>query len=156
MVGRMDNPRLNPDNVVCHRVERRASGSRRPRLFVGPWLGFMDKLVVKRPIRVDGLDPITSAAYAFDYQEVKNVGATSSADRTARQQRGVPVLQRSPPLMYGMGLIEHLAEILLTLRQTTPRLFARLTHGALTHSVITCWRLKYGRILAPVPGHQRR
>ena len=40
---------------------RRACGSRATTPFVGPWLGFMDKLVVKRPIEVDGPDPITSA-----------------------------------------------------------------------------------------------
>ena len=42
--------------------------------FLAPWLGFMDTLVVHRPIRVDGPDPIGSAAYAFDYQEVKKSG----------------------------------------------------------------------------------
>ena len=63
------------------------------------------------------------------------------ADRTARQTEVSHFFNASPPVMYGMGLIEHLAADPLTLRQTT-RLFA-VMHGALTDAVITCWRLKY-------------
>jgi hypothetical protein len=141
MVGRVEDPRLNPDNIVYDKAP--AAGVWQPTSapFLGPWLGFLDKLVVKRPIKVDGPDPITSAAYAFDYQEVKNVGAASGADRTARQTEVAQFFNGNPPVMYGAALIQHLTTNPLTLRQTA-RLFAAM-HGALTDAVITCWRLKY-------------
>ena len=147
MVDRVEDPRLNPDGFVYDKAAAPGVWPATTASFVGPWLGFMDKLVVKRPIKVDGPDPVTSAAYAFDYQEVKNVGASTGADRTARQTEVAQFFNGTPPVIYGTGLIEHLTADPLTLRQTA-RLFA-VMHGAMTDSVITCWRLKYDGFWRP-------
>jgi hypothetical protein len=49
------------------------------------WLGFVDKVVDVPDVALDGPDPLTSAAYATDYNEVRLIGAVDSAGRTADQ-----------------------------------------------------------------------
>ena len=60
------------------------------------WLGFVKPLVQRTPITVDGPDPIDSAAYAADFDEVKRLGSANSTERTAAQTRDCPLLQREP------------------------------------------------------------
>ena len=50
-----------------------------------PWLGFVKPLVLRSPVAVDGPDPIGSAAYAADFNEVKRLGSKASTARTAAQ-----------------------------------------------------------------------
>ncbi len=50
-----------------------------------PWLGFVKPLVLPNPVTVDGPDPIDSAAYATDFNEVKSLGSATSKKRTAAQ-----------------------------------------------------------------------
>ncbi len=108
---------------------------------VAPWLGFVDPLVSRRPIRVNGPDPIDSAEYAADLLEVKRVGRATDADRTDHQTETAMFFNSNPPVMYTDALVRHLETRPLGLLATT-RLFARM-HGAMTDSVITVWRLKY-------------
>jgi hypothetical protein len=106
-----------------------------------PWLGFVDPLVSRRPIEVDGPDPITSAEYAFDYQEVKRVGGATDADRTPHQTETALFFTANALAMVPDALVRHLEENPLSLRRTA-RLFARM-HGAMADSVVTVWRLKF-------------
>ena len=149
MVSRVEDPRLNPDGIVYDKAAAPGIWPATTASFLAPWLGFMDTLVVHRPIRVDGPDPIGSAAYAFDYQEVKNVGASESLDpdRTDHQTETAVFFNSNSATMLGLGLVGLLEDDPLTLRQTA-RLFA-VMHGAMTDSVITCWRLKYNGFWRP-------
>ena len=55
---------------------------------VAPWIGFVDPLVLRRPLRANGPDPISSFDYAMDYQEVKR--SAPSPGPTARTTRPIP------------------------------------------------------------------
>ena len=51
------------------------------------WLGFVKPVVDVPPVALDGPDPLTSAAYARDYKEVRRVGAVERAPRTGPRRR---------------------------------------------------------------------
>ncbi len=108
---------------------------------LAPWLGFVRPLVVRSPIKVDGPDPIGSAAYAVDYAEVKATGGTTAADRTAYQTETAVFFNSNSAIMVSEALLGHLDRHPLDVRATA-RMFA-VIHGAMTDSVITCFRLKY-------------
>lgn len=108
---------------------------------LAPWLGFVNLLVLPHRVAVDGPDPITSPEYAFDYQEVKRIGAAVDADRTAFQTDTANFFNSNSAIMVSEALLSHLDVRPLSLLRTA-RLFARI-HSAMTDSVITCWRLKY-------------
>lgn len=149
LLARVEDPRLNPSGITYSKPP--APGVWQPApggSMLGAWLGFMDKLVVDRPIRVDGPDPITSAAYAFDYQEVKRVGVVGDTiHRTPHQTDTALFFNSNSGVMLGEALLAHLEDHPLGLRRTT-RMFA-VMHGAMTDAVITCWRLKYDGFWRP-------
>ena len=79
--GRFDAPvRLHED--------RRPSGSGRLHPFPAgwrlPWLGFVDPVVDVAPVALDGPDPVSSAAYATDYEEARMVGLDDRVDEDPR------------------------------------------------------------------------
>jgi hypothetical protein len=51
------------------------------------WLGFVKPVIDVRPVKVDGPDALTSAAYARDYEEVRKAGELNAplTDRTQEQ-----------------------------------------------------------------------
>ena len=108
---------------------------------VAPWIGFVDPLVLRRPLRANGPDPISSFDYAMDYQEVKTVGALAGADRTDHQTDTALFFTSNSAIMVGEALLRHLDDHPLSLAETA-RLFA-VMHTAMTDAVISCWRLKY-------------
>ena len=108
---------------------------------LAPWLGFVDPLVSRRAIKVDGPDPITGAGYASDYAEVKRVGRATDADRTLYQTETALFFNDNIVVLLSDALVRHLEERAMSLRSTA-RLFARV-HGAVGDSIITTWRLKY-------------
>jgi hypothetical protein len=108
------------------------------------WLGSLKPLVLRRPVRVDGPDPLHSRQYAADYREVKRLGgdAASGTQRSQKQTDTALFFNSNSATMVGDALIRHLesgAED-LTLRRTA-LLFARI-HAAMTDSVIQVWQLK--------------
>lgn len=106
------------------------------------WLGRVDPLVLEHRVRVNGPDPITSAAYAFDYQEVKRVGgAGPTADRTDHQAQTATFFTPNLPFMMQESVLGLLAAAPMSLRSTA-RTFAQM-HAAMSDAIITCWRLKY-------------
>lgn len=52
-----------------------------------PWVGYVRPFIVPDVgmLRSDGPNPVTSAAYAADFNEVKRVGSLTSTTRTADQ-----------------------------------------------------------------------
>ena len=106
-----------------------------------PWLGFVDPVIDVSPVALDGPDPITSAAYAQDYNEVRELGSIGSATRTAQQTAVAQFFSGNPVLTYHGALCDLLDERPLGLVPTT-RLFARIDAATAT-SFIQTWRLKY-------------
>jgi hypothetical protein len=107
---------------------------------LAPWLGSVDPLVLRRPVKLDGPDELTSTSYARDYEEVRVFGALTGSPRTAEQTAIALFFNVNPPIMQGDALIRHLEEEPMSLLDTA-RLFARM-HAAMTDSVIEAWRLK--------------
>lgn len=106
-----------------------------------PWLGFVTPVVDVGPVSLDGPDPLTSAAYAQDYEEVRTLGAVDSADRSAEQTAVARFFSGNPVPMYRTALCNLLQAEPLGLLPTT-RLFARID-AAVANSFIQTWRLKY-------------
>lgn len=108
---------------------------------LAPWLGFVDPLVLDDLVEADGPDPITSLAYAFDYEEVRRVGKATGADRTQAQTDTAIFFNANAVTMLSGGLLGYLDQHPMSLRKTA-RLFARM-HGAMADALIANWRLKY-------------
>ncbi len=106
-----------------------------------PWLGFVKPLVLPKPVSVDGPDPIGSAAYAADFNEVKRVGSATSSERTAAQTDTANFFRVNPVLQLRQALLDHLASHPLSLAGTT-RMFAALD-AATADALIQAWRLKF-------------
>ena len=109
-------------------------------------LGFVDLLMLHHRVRLNGPDPLGSAEYARDFNEVKALGSnqppapgdTEAAARIAT----ATFFNSNSATMVGLATIGYLRDHPRGIR-TTARLFAAM-HGAMTDSVITCWRLKFG------------
>jgi hypothetical protein len=106
-----------------------------------PWLGFVKPLVLAKPIPVDGPDPIDSAAYAADFNEVKRLGSRTSTERTTAQTETAKFYSANIVLQLREALIDHLDSHPLSLGRTA-QLFAALD-AATADSLIQAWRLKH-------------
>ena len=106
-----------------------------------PWLGFVKPLVLRSPVAVDGPDPIGSAAYAADFNEVKRLGSKASTARTAAQTETAKFFSANIVLQLRQALLLRLESHPLSLARTA-RLFAALD-AATADSLIQAWRLKY-------------
>ncbi len=106
-----------------------------------PWLGYVDPVVDVAPMALDGPDPVDSAAYAQDYEEVRTLGSVAGTDRTMPQTAVAQFFSANPMLMYRNALCEFLDAEPLGLLPTT-RLFARIDAATAT-TFIETWRLKF-------------
>jgi hypothetical protein len=106
-----------------------------------PWLGFVTPVIDVAPVAVDGPDPLTSAAYARDYEEVRTLGAVDSARREDEQTAVARFFSANPMPVYRTALCDLLRAEPLGLLPTT-RLFARID-AAVANSLIQTWGLKY-------------
>jgi hypothetical protein len=110
---------------------------------LGAWIGSLRPLVVDpHTAAADGPDPLTSAAYAADYNEVRRLGSTNSADRTQDQ--------KDTALFFVPNAVTQLDDALIANLEAHParldvvetaHLFAAM-HASLTDSLIQCWQLK--------------
>ena len=113
---------------------------------LGAWLGSLDFMVLKQPIRVNGPDLLTTRAYAKDYREVKRLGGSdlSGHERTQYQTDTALFFASNAATMVGDAVIRYLESPAgaqkLSLHRTA-LLFARM-HTAMTDSVIQAWQLK--------------
>ena len=105
------------------------------------WLGFLRPVVDVEPVALDGPDPLGSAAYATDYQEVAAVGSTTSTTRTAEQTAIAQFFAPNVNIAYRLAVCDLLDGEPMGLLPTT-RLFARIDAAVLT-SFIQTFRLKY-------------
>jgi hypothetical protein len=107
---------------------------------LAPWLGSLRPLVLRRTVPVDGPHPLTSHAYAREFNEVKRLGEEQSADRTRRQTATALFFNSNSAVMVGDALIRRLEQQPIGLHRTA-RVFAAM-HAAMTDTVIRCWELK--------------
>lgn len=108
---------------------------------LAPWLGFVRPLVLRQIVRVPGPDPLTSAAYAADFDEVRRLGSATSTERTAEQTQTALFFDSNSAIMLTEALVRHLRLDPIGV-QRTARLFAA-AHGAEADSIIAAWRQKF-------------
>ena len=107
---------------------------------LGAWVGSLRHLVVRKHVKVDGPDALTSSAYTAQFEEVKSLGRSTSTTRTEAERQTALFFNSNPPIMYGEALIGYLQRHPIGLAESA-RLFAAV-HAAMTDSLIQCWRLK--------------
>jgi PAP2 superfamily len=107
-----------------------------------PWVGFVRPFLVPdiEMLRSDGPNPVTSAAYARDFDEVKELGSLTSTTRTADQTAAAIFWQDN-----GAAIWNRVYRSLATSRGLdivdSARLFA-MTNLAGADAVIGCWNDK--------------
>jgi hypothetical protein len=108
---------------------------------LAPWLGYVRPLVLPRVVRVPGPDPLTSASYAADYNEVRRLGSMTSTERTAAQTDTALFFNSNSAIMLTEAVVRLLRDEPISVARTA-RLFAA-AHGAEADSVIAAWRQKF-------------
>jgi hypothetical protein len=110
---------------------------------LAPWLGFVRPLLLASPTQLPlpGPDPLTSAAYTRDFDEVKAIGAAASTTRTPAQTDTARFWNDNAPVQYQAAFrdlatrhrldIDHSARMLAILNMTA------------ADAAIACWRAKY-------------
>ena len=107
---------------------------------LGGWIGSLRHLLVKKNVKVDGPDALTSSAYTTQFEEVKSLGRSNSTTRTQAQRQTALFFNANAVSQLSDALVRYLERRPLSL-SATARLFAAM-HGAQTDSLIQCWRLK--------------
>lgn len=107
-----------------------------------PWLGHVKPLLLDWPtqIKTDGVDPLTSSAYAADVAEVAEVGVATGSTRTEDQTTTAKFYNYNANLQVQQALLDLLAEEPLGV-VATARLLA-LVNASVADALITTWRLK--------------
>ena len=118
------------------------------------WLAFLDPVVDVPAVVLDGHDPLGSAAYAADYEEVRTIGSVDSQVRTAEQTAIARFFSRNPVLEYRDALCRYLESEPLGLLPTT-RLFARIDAAQVDGLHPDLAAEVRRRLLATLPGHRR-
>ena len=108
-----------------------------------PWVGNVRPFLVPdvEMLRTDGPNALTSAAYAEDFNEVKELGSLTSTRRTADQTTAAIFWQDSGPVIWNrvyraLAVSEELDIV------ESARLFA-MTNMAAADGSIGCWNDKY-------------
>ena len=108
-----------------------------------PWVGNLKPFLMESPsqFRSDGPNPLTSAAYAEDFNEVKEIGALNSSTRTADETTAAIFWQFSP-----VPLWNRLARDISAARGVAvvdeARLLAMINLAG-ADGAIGCWNDKY-------------
>jgi PAP2 superfamily len=108
-----------------------------------PWVGNVDPFLVPNieMLRSEGPDALKSAAYAEDYNEVKEIGSLTSTRRTADQTAASIFWQDSGPAIWNRVFRQLAASEELNTVESA-RMFA-MTNLASADGVIGCWNDKY-------------
>lgn len=108
-----------------------------------PWLGFVRPLALDSPTEVPlpGPDPIGSAAYARDFNEVRSFGSASGSSRTPAQTETALFYNYNSVLQYQEGMRDQVTRRRLDIVESS-RAFA-LLGTATADAAIACWRAKY-------------
>jgi PAP2 superfamily len=108
-----------------------------------PWVGNVDPFLVPNVemLRSDGPNALTSAAYAEDFNEVKELGSLRSTSRTADQKAASIFWQDSGPAIWNRVFRALAASEKLDIVESA-RMFA-MTNLASADGSIGCWNDKY-------------
>jgi hypothetical protein len=108
-----------------------------------PWVGNAVPFLVKSPsqFRSAGPLPLTSAAYAAEFNEVKAMGSLGSATRTAAQSHAAAFWQTNPAANYNAIARRFVDQFSLDVSDSA-RLFAMLDLSA-ADALITTWNDNY-------------
>ena len=108
-----------------------------------PWVGHEKPFLIDSPsqFRSAGPYPLTSAEYAKDFNEVKELGALNSATRTA-DQTAAAVFWQFPPIALWNGLARTLAAERHLGTAAQARLYAMINLAA-ADGAISCWNDKW-------------
>ena len=116
-----------------------AAGARDP----DPWVGNLEPFLIESPwqFRSEGPNPLTSAAYAEDFNEVKEVGALNSPTRTPDQTTAAIFWQFAPIALWNRLARDLSAEHEVAVADEA-RLLAMINLAA-ADAAIGCWNDKY-------------
>jgi hypothetical protein len=108
-----------------------------------PWVGNVRPFLVPdvEMLRTEGPKALTSAAYAEDYNEVKELGSLTSTRRTADQTAASIFWQDSGPAIWNRVFRQLATSEELNIVESA-RMFA-MTNLASADGVIGCWNDKY-------------
>jgi hypothetical protein len=108
-----------------------------------PWVGNVTPFLIPNigMLRTNGPNPLTSAAYAKDFKEVKSLGSLTSTTRTADQTMAAIFWQAQPGALHG-GVMRSLSASRGLTTAENARLFAMVFLAAADAS-IGCWNDKY-------------
>jgi PAP2 superfamily len=108
-----------------------------------PWVGNVDPFLVPNVemLRTEGPNALKSAAYAEDYNEVKEIGSLTSTRRTADQTAASIFWQDSGPAIWNRVFRQLATSEELDIVESA-RMFA-MTNLASADGVIGCWNDKY-------------
>jgi hypothetical protein len=114
-----------------------------PILEPAAWVGNVKPFLIERPdqFRSDGPNSLTSAAYAEDFDEVKELGSLTSAKRTADQTMAAVFWQAQPGALWNRMLRDVAAGEQLN-TASRARLFGAAWLAA-ADGAISCWNDKY-------------
>jgi hypothetical protein len=116
-----------------------AAGARDP----DPWVGNLKPFLIESPsqFRSEGPNLLTSAAYAEEFNEVKEIGALSSSTRTADQTTAAIFWQFAPIALWNRLARDLSAEHGVAVADEA-RLLAMINLAG-TDAAIGCWNDKY-------------
>jgi hypothetical protein len=108
-----------------------------------PWVGNAVPFLVKSPsqFRTAGPLDLTSAEYAAEFNEVKNIGSLNSITRTAAQSHAAAFWQTNPAANFNAIARRFVDQLSLDVSDSA-RLFAMLDLSA-ADALITTWNDKY-------------
>ena len=108
-----------------------------------PWVGNLEPFLIKSPeqFRSEGPNPLTSAAYAEEFNEVKEVGALNSTTRTMDQTTAAIFWQFAPTAFWNRLARDLSAEQGVAVADEA-RLLAMVNLAA-ADGAIACWNDKY-------------
>ena len=110
---------------------------------IGLHWGSVTPFIIKsiEDFRLPGPPPLTSAAYARDFNEVKAVGAKNSKERTAEQTAIATLWEPTSPLTYN-AVLRAMPELKQKSMVEQARVFALLNMAG-SDAFIVGWRIKY-------------
>ena len=108
-----------------------------------PWVANVTPFLLPNAemLRSEGPNPLTSKAYADDFNEVKSLGSLTSTTRTADQTMAAIFWQSQPGGLYG-GVMRSLSARYALSTAENARLFASSSLAA-ADGAIACWNDKY-------------
>jgi len=108
-----------------------------------PWVGNLKPFLITSPsqFRSDGPNPLKSAAYTKDFNEVKELGALNSTRRTDDQTKAAVFWQFAPAALWN-SLARGLAVQYSLDAADQARLYAMINLAA-ADGAIACWNDKY-------------